>query len=318
MKVCFIGACGHWQQALKVLKERQDVQLCGFAPGSIHEGCANPVGIPRFADYETMLDTVKPDLAVVSPVFGLTGQVILACTKRGIDVFAEKPVAASFEELQCLEKAVSESGIHFCAMHYLRYDPAFYHGAKLVRQGAIGELKMLTAQKSYKYGTRPSWYTDPALYCGTIPWVGIHAIDWIANFAGRPFETVAAQSSGGNPEMAALCQFTLADGIIASANIDFYRPDSAPTHGDDRIRCVGTQGVLDVRGGRIELISPEGVTELRPNTAPELLTEFLDNGECISAQEIFHITATALAAKLSAQRGETLAIDINVSNRRKV
>lgn len=309
MKVCFIGACGHWQQALKVLKARQDVLLCGFAPGSNHEGRANPVGLLWFADYETMLDTIKPDLAVVSPVFGLTGQVILACAKRGIDVFSEKPVAATYEELQRVERAVSESGIRFCAMHYLRYDPAFYHGAKLVRQGKIGELKMLTAQKSYKYGVRPPWYRDPALYCGTIPWVGIHAIDWIASFSGQPFETVTAQAVGRDPEMAALCQFTLAGGIIASANIDFCRPDTAPTHGDDRIRCVGTEGILEVCGGRIELMNAEGVSELRPNAAPELLSEFLEHGECISAHEIFHITRTSLAAKLSARCGETLTIE---------
>lgn len=309
-KVCFIGACGHWKQALKVLKKRQDIHLCGFAPGSSHEGLTASVdeSLPWFSDYETMLDTVRPDLAVVSPVFGLTGQVILACARRGIHVFAEKPIAATAEELEQVKKAVTESGIRFCAMHYLRYDPAFYHGAKLVRRGRIGEVKMLTAQKSYKYGVRPAWYSDPSLYCGTIPWVGIHAIDWISAFTGRPFETVTAQTLGGCPEMAALCQFTLAGGIIASANLDFHRPDTAPTHGDDRIRCVGTEGVLEVRDGRILLMNREGVTEVCPAAAPELLTEFLDAGECISADEIFHIAETALAAKLSAERGETVAI----------
>ncbi|MBQ6706983.1 MAG: Gfo/Idh/MocA family oxidoreductase [Clostridia bacterium] len=309
-KVCFIGACGHWKQAYHCLKKRQDLLLCGFAPGSAHEKLTKSISpdLPFFANYETMLDTVKPDLAIVSPVFGLTGQVILACAKRQIDVFAEKPIAATFEELDHVRASVLQSGIRFCAMHYLRYDPAFYHGAKLVRQGKIGKLKMITAQKSYQYGVRPDWYGDRSLYCGTIPWVGIHAIDWISDFTGRRFQTVTAQSVGENPEMAALCQFTLDGDIIASANIDFYRPESAPTHGDDRIRCVGTEGVLEVCRGNISLMNKDGVFEFRPNTAPELLTEFLDDGECISTDEIFHIAAVALAAKQSAELGKTTSM----------
>ncbi len=309
-KVCFIGACGHWKQAYNCLEKRQDVLLCGFAPGSAHEKRTESVtpDLPFFADYETMLDAEKPDLAIVSPVFGLTGQVILACAKRKIDVFAEKPIAATCEELESVRNAVLQSGIRFCAMHYLRYDPAFYHGAKMVHRGKIGKLKMITAQKSYKYGVRPDWYGDPSLYCGTIPWVGIHAIDWISDFSGQHFQTVTAQSVGKNPEMAALCQFTLDGGIIASANIDFYRPASAPNHGDDRIRCVGTEGVLEVCNGTIFLMNGEGMFEFHPDTAPELLTEFLDDGECISPEEIFHIAIVALAAKQSADFGRAVEI----------
>ena len=193
-------------------------------------------------------------------------------------------------------------------MHYLRFSPAFYHGAKMVREGAIGDLKMITAQKSYVYGTRPDWYGIPELYGGTIPWVGIHAMDWIADFSGKRFLDVCAQSIGSNPEMAAVCQFTLEDGLIAAANLDFYRPECAPTHGDDRVRCVGTKGVLEVRDGKILLMNAKGVSELIPKTAPELLTEFLKGNDPISLNEILHITRTAIASRDAAKYKKTLQI----------
>lgn len=309
IKVCFIGACGHCSSAFNHLKTRKDIEFCGFAVGSQHEnGDAAFTEMPHFDNYITMLDLVKPNLAVVSPVFGLTGSVIIECAKRGVDVFAEKPIASSLEELERVKNIIAESGIKFCAMHYLRFNPAFYHAAKLVRNGKIGKLQMITAQKSYKYGIRPVWYSDPELYGGTIPWVGIHAIDWVSHFSGKRFISVTAQSIGENPEMAALCQFELEDNIIASVNIDYYRPKTAPTHDDDRIRCVGTQGVLEVCGGKITLINEEGCKEEVPNTAPNLLSEFLDNREPISVQEILHITEAAISAKESAKKQIKLSI----------
>ena len=189
MKICFIGACGHSRQAWKYLITRQDVELVGYAPGSDQETQVPKFAqeLPQFADYKTMLEQTKPQYAVVSPVFGLTASVIMECAKRGIHVFSEKPVATTLEDLAAVEKAVKESGIRFCAMHYLRYEPAFYHGAELVRGGAIGEIRLISAQKSYKFGTRPAWYSDRRLFGGTIPWVGIHAIDWIYHFSGERF-----------------------------------------------------------------------------------------------------------------------------------
>lgn len=295
MKICFIGACGHSSQAYKYLKTRQDAEFAGFAPGSGYETKVPKFAenMPYFADYQRMLAEVKPDLAVVSPVFGLTASVILECAKRKIDVFSEKPVATTLEDLEKVEKAVAESGIRFCAMHYLRYDPAFYTGAKLVKGGAIGEVKLITAQKSYKYGTRPDWYQDPDLYGGMIPWVGIHAIDWIYHFTGKRFLSVATQKAG---EMAAVCQFSLEGGAIGAMNLDFYRPAGAATHGDDRVRCVGTEGILEVQGGKITLITSAETKEIQPESAPELLEEFLAGG-AIPPEEIFYLTRVALIAR---------------------
>ncbi|MBE5783807.1 MAG: Gfo/Idh/MocA family oxidoreductase [Clostridiales bacterium] len=310
MKVCFIGNCGHSSQAYKVLNQRNGVVFAGFAPGSEHEKSAPAYaqGWPLYDSYLEMLEKEKPDLAVISPVFGLTAQVILDCAARKIDIFSEKPVATTLEELNRVEKAVKESGIRFCAMHYLRYHPAFYLGAELVKQGAIGDVRMITAQKSYRFGTRPEWYWDKKLYGGTIPWVGIHAIDWIAHFSGKKYLSVTGQSFGGSPEMAALCQFEMEDGVMAAINLDYYRPAKAPTHGDDRVRCAGTKGVLEVRDGKVLLMNEEGNQVLEPEKCPELLEEFLDGKQPIPVEEIFHLTRAAIAAREAADTGKKVKI----------
>ena len=301
MKVCFIGMCGHSRQAYRVLRSRADVELCGVAPGSAHENMTESFDpeIPFFASWQEMLDSVAPELAIVSPVFGLTARIVIECAERGIDVFSEKPVAASLEELDRLEHAIKKSGIRFSAMHYLRFLPEFWHAASLVRGGAIGEVKLINAQKSYRFGTRPEWYNDRNLFTGIIPWVGIHAIDWIYAFSRKKFLSVSAMSFG-SPERTALCQFALEDDVVASATLDYYRPKEASTHGDDRVRCVGSDGVIEVAHGRIRLINGDGEQWIEPTAAPEPLDSFLNGEDIITADEILYLTKVALLARESA------------------
>ena len=100
-KVCVIGTCGHVGQALRVLQARDDIDLCGVAPGSPYETVGEDFAeiLPLFGNWRQMLDEVRPALAVVSPVFGLTGEVIAACAERKISVFSEKPVAVTLPVL---------------------------------------------------------------------------------------------------------------------------------------------------------------------------------------------------------------------------
>lgn len=301
MKICFIGTCGHAYRAYCEMQACQEARFVGIAPGSEHETIEKlkPYKMHVFANYEQMLEETKPDVAVVSPVFGLTGRIIKYCAKRKIDVLAEKPIAASLEELKEVEDVVKTNKIHFCAMHFLRFTPAFYHAQKLVEQGAIGEIKLITAQKSYKYGLRPDWYRERKLYTGTIPWVGIHAIDWIYFFTKKKFLSVRALHHG-QPEMAALCQFEMEDQVIASANIDYLRPQTAPTHGEDLVRIAGNKGIVEVFEDHFILINENGVCEYQPDTAPKLGYDFLVGQEELMPEEIFMITRVALMARESA------------------
>ena len=95
---------------------------------------------------------------------------------------------------------------------------------------------------------------------------------------------------------------------MASVNLDYYRPEAAPTHGDDRIRCAGTGGVLEVRDGKIHLINQNGVQIITPTEAPELLESFLNGTPVMEAEEIFYLTRVALAAKKAANQHNTVNI----------
>ncbi len=327
MKVCLIGGHGHVDYALRVLRTRRDIRVAGAAPGSENEDIGTLLGKCRAAglapepyhDYRTMLDRLSPDIAVIAPYICDHARVAIEALRRRIHVFVEKPVAIDLAGLAAVEAEYEQAGVRLAAMFGLRYEPWFLAAKQAVAAGAVGSVRLLNAQKSYKLGRRSPDYRKRETYGGTIPWVGSHAVDWIQWLSGERFLTVqAAHSIGdnrghGDLETAALCQFTMTNGVLSSASLDYLRPDSAATHDDDRIRVAGTRGVLEVRDGRVYLIDDaSGWRELPLPPRQEIFADFLraveGRGEClVSAADSFYVTRACLLARESADTGKTIA-----------
>jgi len=266
-----------------------------------------------------MLDEAKPDIAVVNCFFGHHAAVTMEVLKRGIHAFVEKPVATTFEDLNQLKEAYLRSGVHLAAMFGIRYSPHFITGWNLVKDGMVGEIRLMNAQKSYKLGQRSEFYKRRSTYGGTIPWVGSHAIDWLYWFSGKEFKSVFASHSAqhnrehGELEVSALCHFTFADEVFGSVSIDYLRPKQAPTHDDDRLRVVGTHGVLEIRDGKVYLINGdvEGVREVpllpKQNIFVDFLKQVRGEGQCLdTAHDSFYVTEAFLKTRQSADEGKAI------------
>lgn len=331
LRVGIIGNRGHHEYVFSGLRQRQDVTLAAIASGTeeddvqeLLDRCRRAGHAPAVVDdWRGLLDQV--DVACVVGPFEQHAAMCLEAFERGVHVFCEKPAAITLEELARLEQGYAranagEGRVHFSAMMGLRYDPAFYSAWVLVQQGAVGSVRLLNAQKSYKLGLRPAYYARRDTYGGTIPWVGSHAIDWIWWFSGVRFERVAAwqsaQANRGNGELevSALCLFQLEREIVASASIDYLRPEQARTHGDDRLRVVGEKGVIEVRGGVVYLVNDQAEGEQVPPLSCErqIFADFLAQVEgrgpaLLSAEDVFIVTDACLRAQQAADAGREVA-----------
>ena len=56
-----------------------------------------------------MLETEKPDIAVISPRFDLIASVCTDCARLGIHIIAEKPLALEIDELNMLKEEISKA-----------------------------------------------------------------------------------------------------------------------------------------------------------------------------------------------------------------
>ena len=161
------------------------------------------------------------DVVVINPPFHANARWIIAALDAGVPVLAEKPLAITELRLCAGASSVEKSATPLTAMLDIRYRPAFQAAWRAVRAGAIGDVRLVTAQKSYRLGRRPDFYTNRATYGGTIPWVGAHSIDLLRWFSGQEFQHVTALHSTigndghGDLEVSTHCQFLLDNGVIA-------------------------------------------------------------------------------------------------------
>jgi predicted dehydrogenase len=328
VKAVIIGTSGHIDLALEVRDRLPQVSFVGIAPGSADENTKDFFVdrlerslIPFYDDYRRMLDREKPQVAVVAPFFFLQSGIACECLERGINVFVEKPMAVSMDQLERLRRAYTRAGVALCPMLDSRYRPEFLAAWRALRDGHVGEPLLISAQKSYKLGTRHPMYTHRATYGGTIPWVAIHAIDWIQWFTeGGIVEVAARQTSRGNHghgdmESSGACLFRLANSGSATVCFDYFRPRSAATHGDDRIRIAGEKGVLEIAGGEAMLSTNDAPPRALKKEEPlSLFQDFVrhiqEGGPMrISAEEAFTVSELGLRAREAADTGVSIRVN---------
>ena len=323
MKLCMIGMRGHSCYVFESLNEIAGIDLAAVSagcpedsPAPLLENAAKCGFAPCvYDDWREMLDREKPDVLSIDGKYDLHAEMCVEAARRNIHIFCEKPIALTLESLDAIEAALETSSSKLVSMVGLRYDLAMYHAHRLVSSGAIGKVKLIYAQKSYRLGTRPDFYKKRETYGGTIPWVGSHALDWIMWFADSGFASVAATQTSednfgnGSMEIAAQAIFTMKSGVLAEASIEYLRPAAAPSHGDDRVRVAGTSGVIEVRDGHIILIDAAGQRTIEPD-APDrkIFSDFVfaleGKREClVDNRQSLDLTRACLLTRQAADDG---------------
>ena len=326
LKAVLIGNSGHYEYIFDCTKKNFYVSAiskgheCEDITKLSNEFLNTYSGYKVYFDPIEMLDKEKPDIAIINTIFNKNGYYVLECLKRNISVFCEKPVASELEELEKIEELYSHnSNIVLMGMFGISYEKHFTTAEKCIESGIIGDIRLIETQKSYKLGIRNWYYHDKKTYPGTIPWVSIHGIDWMYGVCDTRFDTVYSKQSSlfnnDNGSLETTCTSTFFNKekqIIGIATSDYYRPNGSKTHGDDRLRCVGTKGIIEVSNGIVTL--NDGVERvLETKKEKYIFDEFLDaiegkNTKRTLAKYSFDVTKAALVARNSAYKGLELEI----------
>ncbi len=327
VRVAILGLDGHYSDILSPLPQLPDVDVVAISDPDLQKAARIARGprlasVKQYADYRQMLDREKLDIVAVCNNNGERAQVVIECAQRKLHVIAEKPLALSRAELKAVREAVERNGVQLSMLLPMRFSPSYLAVKKVVDSGAIGEVAQISAQKSYKAGDRPEWMRRRATYGGTIPWIGIHMVDLMRWSSGREFtETISFQSHIAFPELGDMenvtgSLFRLDNGGVALLRMDYLRPDTAPTHGDDRMRLAGTKGVVEYQAAT-------GVTLLADGRKPEVITdlppagsEFIDfleavyNGkrQSLSVADVYRVTEIVIAAQEAAEERRIVRI----------
>jgi predicted dehydrogenase len=331
IRVGLIGLEGHPGEILNSLPKLPKIELTAYARSRPQEEAGWLQDHPAFhkqtriyADYHAMLE--KEDLQIVGVFmpYYQNAQVSIEAARRGIHILSEKPAATTLDDLDQLDSVIRSSGIRYSILLAMRAMPVFQAARTAIQQGLVGEPLLLSSQKSYKFGQdRPWFYRERRTYGGTIPWVGIHSIDYMRWVSGQEYSRVSASHGNKAHPTVPGCEdyagllFNLANGGTAVAHLDFLRPESAPTHGDDRLRIAGSEGVLEVLDNeeRVSLLNSKGRAGNLPLPPPidffaNFISELRGEGtHLVSNQEALWITRVCLKAREAADQGGWISLD---------
>lgn len=286
IRVALIGATGHFYIAGGF----------GVIPGLTPVGCA-PDGFSRdvyaraaefkcpvYDDYRRLLDETKPNVVYLACWYAHNGEVALECLRRGLHVLSEKPPLNSWEQWrQARELCAADPNRHYLTEFNLRAGDAWRAAREAVAGGAIGRPVLIRAQKSYRFGaSRPDFYRCREHYGGTLLWVASHALDLVTWASGLDYVSFSGLQGNlsrpgyGEMEDHVVVMSRLAGGATAVTTADFLRPEKAPTHGDDRLRIAGTDGLVEVIDGRCVLLGN--------HEEPRVLAESAEASESVAAK----------------------------------
>jgi predicted dehydrogenase len=327
MRIAFIGGFGH--HYLRGTLKDPAIQIerpVAVAPSGPEDDQAEPLAhrfgdVRYFPDATKMLDEYKPDVVNVGGVYGRNGDFAAAALERDIPVVSDKPIAGTWQQLERLHKLLDETRRVLLTEFDFHSRAEFRAAREAIRAGQVGTPVLATAQKSYRFATRPAWYRDRSAYTGTMLWIASHAIDAIVWATGKKVLRVTGRQGNvskpayGSMEDHCAALMELEGGGTGVAHADYERPDKTPTHGDDRLRVAGSEGVVEVRGGKCVLLSREGrEVDLTDTVKPqpihvELLAALRgENQELYSTAQSLEIARVLLAARDAADKQEWITV----------
>jgi predicted dehydrogenase len=330
MRLGLIGSTGHWQTYAPALERIPGLTLAAVAAagpeettGAFDHAPGLTVDTHRYDDAIKMLDSERLDVVQVCTRGDRSSAWVRTCMERRLPVMAEKPLAMDLPTLEGLFHAAQEAKVPLVPMHTMRGVPELEAVRRAVRAGEVGDPLMSFSQKTYKWGTsRPDYYRRRATFPGLAPWVGIHAFDWLHWILGDVFiEVMGREGATAHPDYPACASqaafvLTMQNGGVAAVTLDYLRPGTAATHGEERVRIAGSKGVIetDLVERRVTL----GTAKQRPRAIPpgkpaDLFTQFARSlrGEGpppLTLHEAFRITEVSLKAQQAADTGRVVSL----------
>lgn len=161
---------------------------CGFS-------ARDAAAIPVFADVQTMLDTIRPDLVAITTPSGSHFPIGSAAIAAGAHVLIEKPLTLSLPESEQLLAAAKARGVQIAVGHMYRFFPLVQMIEKDLRSGVFGRILM--GDVKVRWGHDQAYY-DQAAWRGTWAQDGgalmnqsIHAFDLMTWLLGSPVVAVS-------------------------------------------------------------------------------------------------------------------------------
>jgi predicted dehydrogenase len=203
---------------------------------------ATEQGIPRaYGSYEALLADPDVEAVYISLPNGPHVEWSIRCLEAGKHVLCEKPLARYPEDAERAFDAAERAGRLLMEAFMWRHHPQSKKLVELVRDGAIGELRLIRSTFSFTIDSDGDVRLDPQLGGGALMDVGCYCISGARLFGGDPVRVSGHQVAGPtgvDVRFAAALEFP--GGVLAHFDCGFDLPRR------QELELVGAEGTLYV------------------------------------------------------------------------
>lgn len=155
--------------------DRARLVAVGSRDAARSEAFASEFGVPRAGRYEDVLDEGAAELVYVATHHPEHRVWAVAAADAGKHVLCEKPLAVRCADAEAIVDAAGRNDVFLMEAFAYRSHPQTARLLELVREGAVGSVRIVDAAFGYDAGPRPTNYLmDPALAGGSILDVGCY------------------------------------------------------------------------------------------------------------------------------------------------
>lgn len=233
------------------------VAVTDLEPQRVTEVCRE-FGVSGHRDVGDMLAGEELDFVVVAVPHNAGREVIAAAAQHGVHVLKEKPFATCLAEAHELAAICADSGIELMVTLQRRFNPIYSTFPQLYDQ--IGSPFLIDADYTMTVDPAAGWRGQRRLAGGgCIIDMGYHVIDMLLWYFGLPDRVLAQYSAIARPELdydaedTAQILFGFDSGLVGTVLLS--RCIAPKT---ERIRVVGTRGMIVLERGRIQRLRPDG------------------------------------------------------------
>jgi len=254
----------------------------------------------RHASYEALATDPDVDVIYIATPHTFHNENTRLCLEAGKAVLCEKPFAINAVEAAGMIELAREKGLFLMEAMWTRYLPVIMHVRRLIAEGAIGEVRMLTADFGFRTGFNPEGRLfNPDLGGGALLDVGIYPVSLAYALFGQPdtIKTLAGLGETGIDEQSAYL-FGYESGQLALLS------SAVRTNTPHEAIIAGTEGLIRIPDwwhARQFTLTKNGETEV-------VELPFYGNGYNYEAAEVMRCLREGLLESETMPLDETLAI----------
>ncbi len=222
-----------------------------------------------YTSYEKMLEKESLDFVVISTPSFLHAQAAISAAEKGCHVFLEKPMTATYEQAEQVDKALDKNNVKCMIGFYLRYVPQFAKAKAILESGDLGVIKAVKAEIYIAdvFGEAPGWRYQKAISGGGVVIdFAVHCLDMLYWYFG-PAKSISAQLRSPyskEVEDEAEADIEFASGVSAHMSASWSKKEYRKTYlklyieGEHKSMTVGEHSlIVESPEGREEFFLPD-------------------------------------------------------------